>query len=363
MADDTGLVLDDPDAGIVYIADDGVATYRASSLSSCHNALLLARLGYDAAPPPEWLQKRFDAGHDHEPLILARLTRDHGFNLVGAQDTVNLAVGSGARIRGHVDGLHESDDAFPILITHLNGEPYHRPFLPEDDRLVVVDAKALAVSTFDAWSKNGFDEFEHYAWQQRAYMLGTNAVGLVMAVKNKNTDELRVEYFDNDFMDRKVKRSDLIRKVIAVEAAAKIGAEAVFANPCTPMYPCPYFFMHPNKETDNADHDMDKVGELVTLRQAEKARADVADVELKRAKAAQKKYDDEIRKALGNVKTTVKTADETTVTTYLGSSSSVDWDALALEHGYASGDDAKKKFTVTKQAKQLSVRITPKKVK
>lgn len=342
------------DKPMVWIDGDGVANYRASSLYSCFNALLLTRLGYEGDAPPPWLQQRFDAGHDHEPLILRKLTERYGFNLVGAQDEVVIPIGTTARVVGHVDALHIGSESFPMEITHMNGEPMSRPIDIPAGAIVVVDAKALAVSTFASWSTKRFDAMPYYAWQQRAYMIGTDAVGLVMAVKNKNTDDMRVEFFTVDYMDNIVKKTDIMRKVLAVEAAAKVGNTEIFAQPCTPMMPCPFWKMHP-KDVDDPDADVDLIAlaSVVTERQSAKAEENAA-------KARYESANDQILQLMGKAKTSVRIPRLGTVSTYHHSYPTVDWEAIEKACNMTPGT-AKDRFTTPQQSKSLSVRFTPKK--
>jgi len=70
MTTDADTIIQTPDA---YEADDGILNIRASALGSCTKRLVLAALGTQGAPPPDWLQRAFDAGNKHEGPILERL--------------------------------------------------------------------------------------------------------------------------------------------------------------------------------------------------------------------------------------------------------------------------------------------------
>lgn len=348
------------DARIVEVDDNGVATYRASAVYSCVNALVLARQGYDGAEAPPWLQVRYNAGHDHEPLILNKLEREYSFNLKGNQDEIELRCGGKAKIVGHIDAMHVGMEGFPIRLTHVNGDGNNqepRPF-ETGDVLVVVDAKALAVSTFTSWERGRFTSFPYYAWQQRCYMLGLGATGLVMAVKNKNTDQLNVEYFTDTYMDDIVRRADIIKKVMEVEGLAALGGDGVFAKECTPMFPCPYFFMHPDDEgkkkgkqkNDLSDEVRIALVEKVGTRAGLKTAADNIQSQLDL-------LDDEIRDMVGGVEVSEKTPNGT-LTTYHHGYTSPNWGAIAIACGLDGPEDAKNAFNTAKKSEKLSVKVS-----
>ena len=234
----------------VYV-ENGVAVYRASALASCQNRLLMARLGYEGAAPPEKMQARFNAGHDHEPLILAKL-ESFGTVVYDRQGSIELPVGKSAMVRGHIDGLCAGD----VYVTSINGRKLDEGTIIQVDGLVIVDAKAFAVSTWEKWQGNYWRDFDYYSFQQMAYAIGYGAVGILMACKNKNTDEHSFDYWTVDAMP--VTKADILKKVMAIEKMAAQGETALFELPCNPVsYPCPYWMFH-----DDADRITVKDGDV-----------------------------------------------------------------------------------------------------
>ncbi len=351
------------DKPIVWLDDDDVAHYRASSIYSCKNALVMARLGYDGWGAPEWMQERYEQGHVLEPIILRRLELAHGFHVFGSQEPCSIKVGTSACIDGHVDSLEDSylDPERYILITHLNGADVRvdgkpMPYYPQ--KLLIVDAKALrGETTFKSWCSGGFTNMPYYGWQQSVYQTAFEA-DLCMAVYAKSDEEmagtcelglgeLRVEIFTEQW----VHKTALVRKVMEIEKMARIGSETIFKEPCSPvMFPCPYFPWHPEKEKRAlAGTDATEIVRMAHRRE------ELAG-QLKNLTAQKKAVEEQIAAAIGEKAESI-TADGWTVTTYNSGTSFTDWDAIATKTGLTV-DAAKKAYTSSKKSDRLSVRVT-----
>jgi len=338
----------------VYMEGD-VAIYRASALASCQNRLLMARLGYDGASPPEKMQQRFNAGHDHEPLILRHL-EDHGTVVYDRQGTIDIPIGKKAVIRGHIDGLC----AGSVYVTSINGRKLVEPEIIEVDGLVIVDAKAFAISTWQKWQNNYWRDFDYYAFQQLAYAIGYGAKGILMAVKNKNTDEHSFDYWEIDAMP--ITKADIVRKVMMIEKLAERGESALFESACSPVsYPCPYWQFHPDegkvtiKDGDvEGDQGLDAIEVLVKERI-------LLDAEAEDIQTRKSEIDDELRRLYGFKEASAKLG-VATVTTYHSSYSAVDWGAIAADLK-SDVETIKKLYSVSQKSEKLSIRVTPKKEK
>jgi hypothetical protein len=329
--------------------ENGKAVYRASALGNCQNALLLARLGYSGSLPPEKMQARYDEGHAQESIIGAKLEKDFGFHLYGEQSTMEVDCGSSALVRGHVDWLVgdsfeatwvAADQGFSHAIRRTSaGAMYH----VDPPGPVVVDAKALAVSSFDSWMKYRWDAFPYYLWQQSVYAHAIGAAGVVMAIKNKNTSEYLVEYFP---IEELMPMSDIIRRVLHIEAMVANGVMP-FTEPCTPkMYPCPYFMFHSADEKKEAPAELQK---LIDERQRVKAEMGALDG---RVIAIDQKIL-QLCKEPGTYGT-----EGFTTTLYRSGSSKTDWDLIAACLGTGTAREAKEQFVTKTQADKLSVRVT-----
>lgn len=369
QAGNGGMITDEAvNKPSVYMEDDGEggmrAVYRASAIYSCQNALLAQRMGVGGHEPPPWLQQRFDAGHDHEPLILRRLQRDFMMSPYGQQDTVTWKIGP-ALVRGHVDAFNLGD----FRVTHINGVVVGTDqlgtYLSEeigwsDGALVVVDAKALSDGSYKSWVSRAWTAFPHYAWQQFVYVEGSEAAGIVMAVKNKNTDDMRVEYWDRDHLG--VTKADIVKKVMSIERMSKDPA-ALFRDPCSPkMFPCPVFDLHPPsdevKVTDGEiEGGFDAIAELAVQREA-------ADRTEKAAAAEKERLDVLIRALFGNAaaKATLPASSDLApkwkVSTYNSTYTGTNWEAIAKDLG-CTVEGAKATYTTSMKSSKLTVKVTP----
>ena len=204
--------------------------YRASSLGYSLEQLVCPHLGYDAIPPPEWLQEKFDEGTALEEPILARLEAD-GWLLSSRQKEVEFDVIPGvAKVVGHLDAIRHYDD---------------RPGR-------VVEVKTMNGKTWDSvaakgWSAGGL--MEKYKWQQAAYTLATG-LGHIMVCYNKATEKIIIFSHDEPFYTI----ADIANKLQSAEDAINAG---VIPEGCTD-YPCPYFYLHaPIEDPEPAPADLD----------------------------------------------------------------------------------------------------------
>jgi hypothetical protein len=316
----------------VYL-EDGKAIYRASALGNCQNALLLARLGYTGSMPPQWMQDRYDEGNEQEAIIGRKLERDFGFHLYGEQQTMEIDCGSKAMVRGHCDWLNQG----PFQVNNLGSM-----VAVDVEGPVVVDAKAFAVSTYAKWRKTQFKGFDYYLWQMSVYAHAIGAVGVVMAVKNKNTSQYLVEYFPTETLRP---MADVICRVLEIEDMATNGVMP-FDQPCSPkMFPCPYFMMHPSAEKRDAPEQLQS---LVDERQ--KLKQDIAVAEGRVAS-----INGQIIKLCPEPGT--YNTEGFTTTLYRNSSSVTDWEKLALDAN-TSIEIIKKEYTIKKPSDKLTVSVT-----
>lgn len=335
---------------------EGKYIYRASALMSCQNALLLARLGVDGHAPPKKMQERYDEGHEQEALILRKLDKDFGFKCYGHQQTMELAAGRTALIRGHIDAMSLMDMA---RVTSVNGTECVVGTLVKDfigeGKIAIIDGKALAPSTFDIWVSKGFEGFLYYLWQQAVYLYAGDWDAIVMAVKQKVTGEVRVDLFTRKWFEERLPKATLLQRVLWVESKSK-DPEFLFKLPCSPaMYPCPYYDQHPGATEVRAESDVDRVElrRVVDMRQTLKAT-------MESAKAEIELIDGDLRSMFAN-KPTEKPVklDDWTVSTYYSGSAVTHWSEIAKALNM-SVDEVKKQFTGTQKSTKLSVKVAAK---
>lgn len=204
--------------------------YRASSLGYSLENLVAPHLGYEAIPPPAWLQEKYDEGTELEPVILNRL-REDGWFIDSEQREVEInVIPDTVKVVGHLDG-----------ILHYQTEPGR-----------VVEVKTMAESTWAKVNESGWDAggiVEKYKWQQSAYVLATG-LGHVLVCYNKANGELLSVIHDEPFYSI----SDIANKLSQAETHIRDG---VIPEGCTD-YPCPYFYLHEVKEEpEPADGQLD----------------------------------------------------------------------------------------------------------
>jgi hypothetical protein len=176
-------------------------------------------------PTPDWLQIRFDEGHEWEDRILKRMEDDQSVSLGLAQHQTILEVGKQAAVRGSIDAY--------------------------DDLGTVVDAKFLGPDLFDKLKKDGIQAFPHYWWQQGVYAHGMRAEGykvdnicLAMGLKDiegGKDDRQVVGIKEMHYLWVDV--SDL--PTVAQIKARVMGLEKLAAKPADEWPDCPVPFQYP----------------------------------------------------------------------------------------------------------------------
>jgi len=266
MGDDRPSVYHDPDI------DRWV--YRASALGSCERELVAHRRGMSGSPTPDWLQTRFDEGHDWEDRILERFMEDQRVALRGQQARGTILVGKNVAVRGSIDA--ETDDA-------------------------VVDAKFLGPDLYRKLIKDGIGAFPHYMWQQAVYAhaLEKSRICLAMGLKDieGEGDEREVvgikemHYLWVDLADLPT-LGQIKARVLRLEKLAEGDGWPDCPSPF--QYPCPFDYLH-----DEVDVAIEVEGEGAELLSdaAEKDRAiRLLEAEVKKLKAERNR---EVEIALG----------------------------------------------------------------
>lgn len=271
--------------------EDGNIILRASSIGGCTRDLVLHLLGADPLPIPDEVQKRFDAGTAAEPHILQRM-RDEGwlFEEGLAQQEGELKVlpaGDGKPaviIRYHPDGVAAFFDPCP-------GEPYTS--LTE---LHIVEAKALAESSWEQASRKGTGSLFNYDWQLSVMMHASRLPGVWVALK-KNPDDpddysgpLHIEFVDK----APIRFGEIVKKAKGIRDAYLSGE----APDCSDygQYPCAFAHLRPEREdlTEQAEGDLDD--EIAHWAQIYDKESGIA----KEAEANKRAARDHLMDALGN---------------------------------------------------------------
>lgn len=221
--------MSDNRPSVYFDPDIGRWVYRASALGSCDRELVAHRRGMSGSPTPDWLQTRYDEGHDWETRILERFTDDTGLAVRGHQASGTLLIGDGLAVRGSIDA--ETDDA-------------------------VVDAKFLGPDLYRKLIKDGIEAFPHYMWQQAVYAhaMEKKRICLAMGLKEiEGEGDERVvvgiaemHYLWVDVADLPTV-GQIKARVLKLEKLA--AGDGMPACPVPFQYPCPFDYLHDEVDT------------------------------------------------------------------------------------------------------------------
>lgn len=297
---------------------------RASAIGGkCLWELAAAGQGLEPGPLPENLARAFAEGHMYEPVILQRL-RDMGWGLVDdeAQSEANLEVLPDLIVRSHPDGLGEA----PLRDVHWG-------------QLYIVEAKALADSSYDEAVRHGVGSIFDYDWQASVQM-HTRELPLVWVIFNKDDIKKRgksesearihIEYCEAP----PVSLSDIRAKALAIREVVEGDDILSAGRPCDDPghFPCLYLHLRPESEDadgqqqqgflDVPEADRSRVDQLIKEYVRHKGQADESKA---RADAAR----DELLGLVGEHAGLI--TDEWIAPVVRQSTSSTDWSRLPIE--------------------------------
>jgi hypothetical protein len=232
------------DAAIVdWDEDDGLWVYRGSALGSCPKALLQARLGHPAEPPPKFLLEKFEEGKVGEPLIVNAM-KDAGWGFQSQQESLEINVMKGVVVRVHPDG-----------IASLDGSDWH-----------VVEIKLLGESMYKDWCNRGWNIKGTYNWQFAIEMSATGMPGVhVAAMKDQHgnviLDSVKYQYqkYPHPITGRQIQRRVALIEQKARQIEAGEAKLEEIAHCPTAEWPCGYYTTQGN--ACNGKKDMDTIDE------------------------------------------------------------------------------------------------------
>jgi hypothetical protein len=257
------------DKPMVWVDDEGITHYRASSLGGCTTAAILVRSGFTAMAPPDSMQKRFNEGHLHEPDIVRRANTEFGLEVfakdpaTNQQWTVNVPVTDTVVITGHTDGkclgvLPEENESQWDL---------DNPRLPGPDEFRLFEAKTMSSAAFKRWSAMDWPErwtaYPGYAKQLTCYLRGLSILDgheydkWVYAIKDKESGQMLVE----SGYGEPYPWAAIVAQILGIEAHVRNGLPIPESCPRT-QWPCPVFYIGPCGEDERVTLD-ERVGEVV----------------------------------------------------------------------------------------------------
>lgn len=223
-------------------ADLDLVVYRASALGQCSSSLLEFRYGDNIpSPHPQWLLDRFTAGKRNESVILQKFYDPKWGrpwkSMGGGQLEVELPVGEGIVVRGHLDDVCQRVPAINDTVTSPVGEKR------------VVEAKKFGPSYMKDWNERGLSAFPLYEFQLSIYMWATG-MPAVFVVGESQPDP---DHPDDRSMDKVEKIHVLMvdeppvsmgaikLKVAKIEAMYQQGKR--FEKCDREMYPCQWYYL------------------------------------------------------------------------------------------------------------------------
>lgn len=202
---------------------DGVVYYRASSLGGCTRDLVAARLGIHPAPAPKKLEGWWEEGRVSENLIVDYL-ESIGKTVRHQQMRVELPVGDGLMVVGHIDGITDLDDVASA----------------------VLEGKALGKTFLEQYEYGGFKAMgtlgRVYAWQISCYMLALGMPALY-AVRSKVTGATTTK----EIHTPPVGLAQIVQKVAEVEKYARAEEYPECDGGCT-AWSSRYWGVHETEE-------------------------------------------------------------------------------------------------------------------
>lgn len=231
-----------PSAYLEAGSDGEYIIIRASSLGRCMADHVMHLLGFQPNDHPDVLKERFAEGHRAEPIILKQMVED-GWTFVegSAQREEELIVfrpggdKPGVKVRYHPDGI----------ASHFDDVGMKR----------VIEAKALAPSTFNQATSKGTGSLFGYDWQLSVMMLKTGLkAAWVAGPKDENgnviASNLHYEYVSKPPRSKAevIKRCKKIRDLYLKGEPPECEDQS--------QWPCPFNYMRSEKpEVEWADLD------------------------------------------------------------------------------------------------------------
>jgi hypothetical protein len=218
------------DRPIVQVTDAGIF-YRASALGGCFRALWAARQGFEPKSPPANMQAIFDEGHRIEEMVLDRLEAE-GWNIYNRQKEIQVPVNLPSElpifITGHLDALGCPPEG-------LNARDPEAHLFEH-----IIEIKGFGSSNMEQYKRSGLKAFPRYRHQIAAYSVGVPCGDVAFVVYEKETDKIRVDFFQPD-----VPEWELTTIILAVEEM--VSKQQI--PKCDALdYPCPYYYLHDPKE-------------------------------------------------------------------------------------------------------------------
>jgi len=233
-----------------YIEDDGTIVYRASGLGLCDRIYVALDEGMTPMAFPEWFQAVLNEGTAMEDNIRQAFVEEHGEDVVGDQELVELEVMDGVVIRGHIDGRLAGGELW--------------------------EGKKVRPSGWEAFKRKGVEWHKNYPMQVSVYMHAIGATGLFFTggLYDPENEEI-IETYTHAYPDPPINLLGIRKRIAKLEGLINGDKAAMdVACPSTPDFPCPFYYLHdddaPEPKERVADEEIAPVLQTLADWEAEK---------------------------------------------------------------------------------------------
>lgn len=162
--------------------------YRASEMGRCLRASVAERLGMKPLPVPDWLQKVYDGGVEHEDACVDAMIA-LGWRVEAQQQEVDLHITDDIIVRGHLDGKTFQLDYRPTRVLEIKSPGVYAKF-------------EKAYKTNDWSDPLAF----RYAIQLSCYMLSTDLEAVIACLDSETVKTFGVEIppFDLEYITGRI---------------------------------------------------------------------------------------------------------------------------------------------------------------
>lgn len=244
MTESNGKDINYPAAQVV----NDVLTLRASAFGGCYRALVAEALGYVAEQVSKMIYEIFEEGHEREPVIVDRLSREYniepisneildkeyGVEISEGQPHVSWEVYSGIVISGHLD---------KIAIYK--------------DKKYLVEVKTASPDSYAYFEKNKLEKpkIDKYPWQVSIYYyalkrLIPDLAGIIYAVQEKTDKGAEKDRIFVFTLDPPKTEQEITSRALIIRSYYMMlrDDENAPMPPCTNDWVCNYKYLHEEKE-------------------------------------------------------------------------------------------------------------------
>lgn len=277
------------DSPSVYRDSDGRIVYRASATGGCSKALIHHYEGevqLIGQKRRDLLERTAKEGHIHERAVKEQIARE-GARVVDQQKLVENVVMPNVVIRGHIEGLIQTD----------NGKDTQRVLGFTISNPALTEIKSLSNKRFDAWKKHRFVGDHQKAWQISNYMKPYPDLDVLYICKRREDGTMDIIVIPAG--EPPVPWKTIRNKILLVEKHRRALTEPACD---VPQWGCPFWNLH---EEDDGQDDYEPGEEEIAILEEILPKwhaLKVLEDEAKEAEIERKRLSKEVINLMGNKK-------------------------------------------------------------